>query len=135
MLIFMAFALVPLGYINAIIWALYGCQKPLDGAGAHSCIGCYGTVCLTALTAAQELLRRMSGILCWSPRTIVLFYELEAGGEQEECKLLLVARRDLNGFHLVAALGQQLEGKKLYPSYAFEYEEQAACLYIPSWNG
>lgn len=106
MLSFMAFTLVPLSDIDTIIRALYGCQKPLDGAGAHPCIGCYAAVCLAALTAAQKLLSRMSGILRWPSRTIVLLNDLEAGWQQEERKLLFVARRNLDGGHLVAALGQ-----------------------------
>lgn len=84
MLSFMAFALVPLGNIDTIIRALYGCQKPLDGTGAHPCIDCYGTVRLATLTAAQKFLSRMSGILCWPSRTIVLLNNLEVGWQQEE---------------------------------------------------
>lgn len=132
---FMAFALVPLGDIDTLVWPLHGCQKPLDGAGAHSCIGCYGTVRLTALTATQELLSRMSGILCWPSRTIVLLNNLEAGWQQEERKFLLVARRNLDDLHLVASLGQQPERTEFHPSCAFEYKEQVASLHIPSWDG
>lgn len=32
---FMAFSLVSLGDIDTLVWPLYGCQKPLDGAGAR----------------------------------------------------------------------------------------------------